>query len=353
MHYWIYGTVIVSGLLSGCSLWTSQDTPENTVVQPRAPLVIPAGLKAPKAPAQFDVPKNVASGVQGSAVELKAPMQILAISTNAMVEEDEKEVRVFFERNEYTGDLLPFLQQQLQQFLTTEPIGIAQNNQLQWQTNWVDSYRESGWWLWESQTLTQQSRFAIELQPKPHGRTVAVKVNLLEHKSFESDTALSPIAQRREEVHFLNRFIDHVATVELALISAAKAKLPDVTLTRGIDAENNAVLVTAQPIDVAWNQLETLFERLSLDVTDLNRTDYTFYLNFKKPEVGFWSSIWGEEPDPVLPLTEGDYQLVLTKTDQGTALKWRDKDGAALDQATVDAIYEVFLAVIRKDKIDL
>lgn len=353
MHYWISGTVIASVLLSGCSSWSSADLSVSAEIKPIKPLVVPAGLKAPKTPAQFDVPPKVAAGVRGEEVELRAPMQVLAVSTNAMVEEDEKEVRVFFERNEYTGELLSFLQQQMQDFVQKANIEAEKSADLKWQTGWVSEYRETGWWFWKGEELSQQSRFSIEFQPKTHGRTVGVQVNLIEHKYADSDKPISPIAKRREEVHFLNRIVDHVATVELALIREAKAKLPDVLLTRAVNDKNEAVLLTTQSIDVAWNQLELIFEKLSLEVTDLNRTDYIFYLNFKKPEAGFWGSIWGGDEQPVLPLAEGDYQLLLNKSDKGTILKWRDKDGTALDQATVDAIYDVLVTTIRNEKIEL
>lgn len=353
MHYWISGTVFASVLLSGCSSWSSAEPSASADVKPIKPLVVPAGLKAPKAPAQFDVPAKVAAGVRGDEVELKAPMQVLAVSTNAMVEEDEKEVRVFFERNEYTDDLMPFLQEQIKNFFIKHQIENQQPSLQNWQTGWVSEYRETGMWFWKGEELSQQSRFNIVLQPKTHGRTVGVQVSLLEHKFADSDKPISPIAKRREEVHFLNRVIDHVATVELALIREAKAKLPDVMLTRAVNDKNEAVLLTTQSIDVAWNQLELLFEKLSLEVTDLNRTDYVFYLNFKKPDAGFWDSVWGGDEQPTLPLADGDYQLFLSKTDKGTILKWRDKDGAALDQATIDAIYDVLVTTIRQEKIEL
>jgi uncharacterized lipoprotein len=353
VHYWISGTVFASVLLSGCSSWTSAEPSATAEIKPIQPLVVPAGLKAPKAPSQFDVPAKVASGVKGEEVELKAPMQVLAVSTNAMVEEEDKEVRVFFERNEYTGDLLPFIQQQIKNFVIKDQIEVQSSAALNWQTGWVNSYRETGWWWWKGTELSQQSRFQIELQPKTHGRTVGVQVRLLEHKFADSDKPISPIGQRREEVHFLNRVIDHVANVELALIREAKAKRPDVLLTRAVNDKNEAVLLTTQSIDVAWSQLEIIFEKLSLEVTDLNRTDYVFYLNFKKPESGFWGSIWGGDEQPVLPLADGDYQLLLSKSDKGTILKWRDKDGAALDKATVDAIYDVLVTTIRQEKIEL
>ncbi|WP_306523838.1 outer membrane protein assembly factor BamC [Rheinheimera sp.] len=353
MHYWIPGTVFATLLLSGCSLWTA---PETTTAQTKSnvkELAVPVGLKAPKTPAQYDIPAKVAAGVRGDDMELRAPMQVLAVSTNARVEEDDKEVRVFFERNEFTGDLMPFLTSNITDFFAEQKIELTKTSATSWQSGWVSEYEETGWWWWKSESLTQESRFNIEFEPRTHGRTVAVKVQLAGHKYADSAKTITPIAQRREEVHFLNRIIDKVATVELARIQEAKAKLPDVLLTRATNDKNEAVLLTTQSLEVAWTQLELLFEHLSLQVSDLNRTDYVYYVTFTKPEAGFWDALWGSEEQPVLPIAEGEYQLALSKTDKGTAIKWRDKNGNALDQATVDAIYEVFVATIRKTKVEL
>ncbi len=352
MHYWIPGAVAATLLLSGCSLWPAAE--KAAVDEQRiAELKIPAGLKAPKKPAQYDLPAKVAAGVTPEQLDLRAPMQVLAVATNARVEEEEKEARVWFERSEFTGDLMPYLQTNINSYFTKNTIEATQPQAMQWQTGWVSSYQETGWWLWKGQELTQQSKFNVQLEPRSHGRTIAVQVKLLEHKYADETQKLTPISQRREEVHFLNRIIDHIASVELAAIREAKAKLPDVLLTRAVNDKQEPVLLTTQPIDVAWSQLELLLEKVGLEVTDLNQSDYVYYVKYIKAEQGFWDSIWGDEDVPELPLTAGEYQLALSKTDKGTAIKIKDKDGKALDQTTLDAVYEVFAAAIRQGKLEL
>jgi uncharacterized lipoprotein len=352
VHYWIPGAVAATLLLSGCSLWPAA---EKTAVNEQriAELQIPAGLKAPKKPGQYDLPAKVAAGVAPEQMDLRAPMQVLAVATNARVEEEEKEARVWFERSEFTGDLLPYLQNNINGYFSKNTIEVSQPKQLEWQTGWVSEYQETGWWLWKGQELTQQSKFSVQLEPRSHGRTVAVQVRLLEHKYTDDTQKLTPISQRREEVHFLNRIIDHIATVELAAIREAKAKLPDVLLTRAVNEKQEPVMLTTQPIDVAWSQLELVLEKVGLEVTDLNQSDYVYYVKYVKAEQGFWDSIWGDEDLPELPLTAGEYQLSLSKTDKGTAIKIKDKDGKVLDQTTLDAVYEVFAAAIRQGKLEL
>lgn len=353
MQYWIPGTLVATVLLTGCSMLGFEET-EQVVDETRvAELQIPQDLTAPRKPGQFDLPKQVAAGERGESLDLRPPVQILSVATNSSVDEEDKNVRVWFERSEYTGELLPYLQTNIAAFLQTNNIAIEGKQALEFKTGWVNQYEETGFWFWKGEELSQQSEFVITLEPKAHGRTVGVSVHLSSLKYQDPELKLTPVAQRREEAHFLNRLIDHIATVELAAIREAKAKQPDVQLTRVANSNGDAVLLTKLPIDTAWAQLEILFETVSLEVTDLNRTDYRYFVKFAKPESGFWDALWGSNSIPELPISEKEYQVQLSKSDQGTVIQFSDNDGKALDAATMDAIYPILVETIRINKIEL
>ncbi len=55
-----------------------------------------------------------------------------------------------------------------------------------------------------------------------------------------------------------------------------------------------------------------------------------FFLTYSQPETGFWDSLWSDEETIDVPLTEGDYQVVLTKAEVGTLISWRDSEGKVL-----------------------
>lgn len=352
MHYWIPGAVAAAMLLSGCSLWPAAE--QQKVEQQRlAELKIPQGLQSPRKPGQYDLPAKVVTEQSPEAIDLRAPMQVLAIATNARVEEEEKDARVWFERTEFTGELPSFIKNNIQAYLDAQQISSEQPSPQSWQTGWVGQYQETGWWFWRSQALTQESRFAISMEPRPHGRSVGVKVDLLETRYTDSNQRLSAIAKRREEVNFLNRLIDHVANTELVAIRAAQANRPDLLLSQATNASQQPVFVTTQPIDLTWSQLELLFEKIGLEVSDLNQSEYLYFLKYQKAEQGFWASLWSDGDLPTLPLGSGEYQLKLHKVEQGTELQLLDKDGKALDQATMDQIYQVFASAIREHKLEL
>jgi outer membrane protein assembly factor BamC len=354
VQYWIPASLAASLLISGCSLFP-EDTADQAApeAKPVAELQVPAGLAAAKRPAQFDIPPTPNAPV--TEAELKSPMQVLALATNSRVEEEEKEARIWFERSEFSGELLPYLKKSLQDFGQEKQIEITQKDQdaLVFETGWVSRFEEEGFWLWKNMVEKEQSRFLVVFEPKSHGRSVGVRVQLLQHRFIDKDAKLSAIAQKREEVYFLNRFVDKVATVELAQIRQKKAQSRQITLTTGFDAEGNAAMLTGQSIDLAWSQLELMFEQNGFLVNDLDRTKYTFFLTYQQPETGFWDSLWGSKETIAVPLTPGDYQLVLTKAEVGTSLSWRNSAGKVLSADQITALHQTLVQIIRKDNIEL
>ncbi len=356
MQYGIPASVLASLLLTGCSLlpdWSAQNSSASQA-QSVTELKVPAGLSVAKKPSQYDIPAVPNAPV--SDAELKSPMQVLALATNSRVEEEEKEARIWFERSEFTGELLPYLQKSIQTFATEKNIDIKQKDDqgLVFESGWVTRSEEEGWWWWKQMVEKEQSRFLLVLEPKSHGRSIGVRSQLLEHRYLDDESRqLTPIAQKREEVYFLNRYIDQVATIELAQIKLKKSQLAKVNLTTGFDADGNAVMLTSQNIDQTWSQLEMLFEQNGFAVTDLNRTSYTYYLSYKQPETGFWDSLWGAEEAMQLPLAEADYQLVLKKHELGTALSWRDSEGKVLSAELVNSLHQALLPMIKKAGLEL
>lgn len=351
MHYWIPGAVAAALMLSGCSLWPAAET-EKVQSQRIAELKVPEGLKAARRPTQYDLPAKVNGLADPKSLDLRAPMQVLAIATNARVDEEEKEARVWFERTEMTGDLSPYLQNNLHAFLTQNNVKVESKAANRLETGWVQQFTETGMWWWKGNELTQESRFAVTLEPRTHGRSVGVKVDLLETRYTDAGKQLTAIAKRREEVNFLNRYIDHVATVELAAIRQAQQNKPDLLLSQVVNEQQQPALLTTQSIDIAWSQLELLFEKIGLEVSDLNQSEYVYFLKYEKAEQGFWSRLWSDSKTD-LPLGTGEYQLKLSKTAQGTLMNMTDKDGQPLDQARMDQLYQVFAQAIRQHQLEL
>jgi outer membrane protein assembly factor BamC len=351
VQHWVKGSVMASVLLTGCSLFQSQPPVADSKPDSIAALKMPAGLNQQAKPGQFDIPPTSASYVK---VDTRSPALVLATAASSRVEEGDKLTRVWFDRNDATGDLVPFLQQMLLTQFAEQGVSLQQDaDGLNFTTGWISRSEEKGFWFWKSAEQQEQARFSIRIEPRPHGRSASVTVTMLEHQYFTAQARLSSHDTQRQEVALLNQIIDRIGKEEITIARANKAKGPDVALEPGMDAEGNPALITPQPIDVTWSQLETLFTELNLTVTDKNRSVYTYYVDYEKPEQGLWAKMWGKPAKPVLPVANGEYQLVLSRAAKQTAISLRDKNGAHLPAETVLALYEPFLQAVRQANVEL
>ncbi|GHG70910.1 outer membrane protein assembly factor BamC [Alishewanella longhuensis] len=349
MQKWAQGCVAVSVLLSGCAVFDK--TPAENKDARQVTLRIPAGMAVPNQPSAYDIPAiSTASTNSGTLIDKRSPTLILATASSSRLEEEEKLARVWFERNDYTGDIKPFISEQLQQFFVGQQVRLTQTDEtgLRYETGWITRSRSAGFWFWKSENAVDQVRYAIELAPRPHGRSLSMTVALLEHQYFVPGEQLTAVDVKANEVNLLNRVINQVAIAEAKIAREMRAQVAEVSLEPGMDQAGNPALVTSQPLDVTWSQLELLFSELNLTVTDFDRSVFTYFVNYTKPERGFWRAVTFRSAPTGLPLVEGDYQIVLSRLpNNNTAISWLNKDGQPLSAAEVTALYEPVVAAIR------
>lgn len=352
MQNWVKGSVVASVLLTGCSVFQSEQDVANRSAYNHAELKLPAGLAQPAKPGKFDIPEISSTVI--SEADTHSPALVLATAGSSRIEEGDRLSRVWFDRNDSTGELVPFLQRILQAQFAEQAIELtADETGLIYTTGWIARSEKEGFWFWQSSQQQEQARFKISIEPRPHGRAASMMVTMLEHQHFNAEAKLEGREAQRQEVALLNQIIDRIGKEEIIVARANKAKAPDVSLEPGIDAEGHPALITQQSIDVTWSQLEALLAELNFAVTDMNRTEFTYYVNYTKPEPGFWSKLWGSSDKVVLPLTNGEYQLVLGRVNKQTAITLRDKDGTYLNTETTLALHEPFVQAIRQARIEL
>lgn len=348
MHYSVTSCVIASLLLSGCSFFSSpKPEPEAIAGQP---LQVPAHLSAPPQPAQYDIPPVRAAKQR---VDTQPPGLVLTLSSSSRVDEEETRARIWFDRTDFSGDLLPFLEQKLTEFFAENAIGYQQEGELVWVTDWVMRTETTGMWFWKSEQPRDQARFRLSMEPRPHGRSVAVLVEMLEHEYFERGSELLPTGVKREETTFLNRFTAFVGDYEFRQAQLRRTRPVDTSLQLGVDGQGQPALLSEQPLEVVWSQLESLFEEVNLSVTDLNRSASTYYLRYEQPKPGLFSRVFRRKPRPTLPLADGDYQVVLGRTQQQTSISFRDKNGQSLPEGIVAELEPVLLTVISETRLEL
>ncbi|MDX1538670.1 outer membrane protein assembly factor BamC [Arsukibacterium sp.] len=354
MHYWKKSCITLSlatVLLSGCSVFN--DEPDSRVQRQQVNLEIPADLATPRQPGKYDIPSTEG---RSNEVAEKSPVLVLATASSSRItDEAEKLARVMFERNDLTGDLVPFLQAQIVNYFSAQDIDITptDSDNLSFETGWIKRYRTEGFWFWQDQKQLDEARYTITIEPKPHGRTAIVKVSLQEHRYFDQQAQLTKAAARDQEVTLLNGLINQVAVAEIETAVANRDKVPEVGLEPALNSAGEPAFITPQSIDVTWSQLEPVFEQLNFTVNDINRSAFTYYVSYSKPSRGMWSAMMGREPPPVLPIADSDYQIVLQRSADGTVINLLSKEGKPLAADVIVAAYDPFVAAIRAAKVEL
>lgn len=354
MHYWKKSCITVSVaaiVLSGCSLFKAE--PDTRAQRQQVNLSIPADLNTPRQPGKYDIPPSQGAGGE---IADKSPVLVLATASSSRItDEAEKRARVMFERNDLTGDLLPFLTAQIKEYFAAESVDVkaTDSENLQFETSWIKRFQTKGFWFWQDASQLDEARYAISIEPRPHGRTAIVSVTLLEHRYFDQQAKLTEAEARDNEVELLNGLINQVAVAEIETAIANRDRPTEVGLEPGMNSAGEPALITQQSIDVTWSQLEPVFEQLNFSVNDINRSAYTYYVSYSKPDRGIWSSLMGKEPPPVMPIADGDYQIVLERVAGGTAINLLSKEGVPLTADTIVAAYDPFVAAIRAAKVEL
>ena len=348
MHYSVTSCIIASLLLSGCSIFSSPKAEQEPIAS--QPLRVPAHLSMPPQPAQFDIPEVRASK---QLVDTKPPGLVVPLSASSRVDEEETKARIWFDRNDYSGDLQPYLESKLSAFFNEQGISYQQADELVWTTGWVVQTRTKGAWFWKSEQPQQQAKFRVSMEPRPHGRSIAVLVEMLEHQYFEEDASLLVTGVKREEAAFLNRFTAFIGADEFRQAQLRRSRPSDSSLELAQDGNGAPSFLSEQSLEVVWTQLESLFDELSLAVTDLNRSTSTYYLNYRKPRPGIFSRVFRRNTKPVLPIAEGGYQVVLSRVEQQTSISFRDAAGQVLTEATLAEMEPVLLAAIAEARIEL
>ena len=354
MHYWKKSCITLSlsaMLVSGCSVF--KDDPDTRIQRQQVTLDIPVDLATPRQPGKYDIPQVASTA--GDVAD-KSPVLVLATASSSRItDETEKLARVMFERNDLTGDLIPFLQREISDYFAAQNIQLSatDSENLSFETDWIKRFRTEGFWFWQNAKQLDEARYAISIEPKPHGRTAIVSVSLLEHRYFEQQAKLSSAAARDNEVMLLNELINQVAVAEIETSIANRDGVQEVALEPGLNKAGEPAFITSQSIDVTWSQLEPVFEQLNFTVKDINRSVYTYYVSYTKPSRGMWSSLMGKAGPPVLPIANDDYQIVLQRSDAGTVINLLSKDGQPLAADTIVAAYEPFVTAIRAAKVEL
>ncbi|WP_206486377.1 outer membrane protein assembly factor BamC [Thalassotalea sp. G2M2-11] len=313
-------------------------------------LVIPAGLDKPKQASDYYITDKINhKGPIGSEVDVRAPSLVLPIAASSRVESNNELAKIWFDQVLDDVDLQSFIYQALEQQLASDGVSMdtidAENNI--YESQWYNKEKKSGFWLFEEVDSTESLRFRFQFETKPHGRSVALMVSLVDYlRSDESGESaeMNLLDKQRAEMAMLNEIVAQVDYEYRKLqqenrLLRANQKLVSI----GQNADQQPAYIVQMPIDLLWANMPIFFEDFGFTVADLNETKKIYYVDFVKPSMGLWDRIWGDEV-PVIDIAEQRYQFVLAADENNinkTSLTIVDAQGEPLSNETLTNIFKV------------
>ena len=313
-------------------------------------LEIPAGLAKPKQDDTYFVTDEINhEGPVGANVDVRAPSLVLPIAASTRTENTTDASKIWFDKVLEDEDLKSFIIKALQDQLASDSVELKQVDQagLVFESDWYHKEAEEGTWPFKTIARSESIRYRYTLESKSHGRSVALVVELLDYMKTDSNGGskrIDIIDQQRAEMNMLNEVIaqvDFQYRLKQQENRLLRANQTFVSIGENISGE--AAYIVEIDVDLLWSNLPLFFEDHGFNITDLNESTKIYYVDYVKPESGFWDNLWGDTV-PAVELPNGKYQFQLEKVAARSAVTLYDEAGTALPEATLEKIFNVMEA---------
>jgi outer membrane protein assembly factor BamC len=355
---------VLSLTLSACSSVDSkraQGDFDYAKKQESKEFIVPKNLDQPATQQEFLITNKINhQGSIGNSVDIRAPSLVLPIAASSRVIAGSHDAIIWFDKTLEDKDLLVFIQKALVSQLTSdevsyeivgsstqdEPGSKKQSKTEIYESDWYNSQVETGWLFTDIESSTSL-RFRYEFFLKPHGRSVSLKVSLIEYMKTDNDGGskiIDPIDKQRAEMLMLNEIVaqvDYNYRLQQRENRLMRANQKLVAIGENSDAA--PAYVVEMGLDNLWENMPIFFEKHGFTISDLNESDKIYYVDFSKPDTSIWDSIWGNDR-PVIDVSDAKYKFVLAPLDdknRKTSVSIYNVDGESLPLETLERIFPV------------
>ncbi|NQY65523.1 MAG: outer membrane protein assembly factor BamC [Alteromonadaceae bacterium] len=310
-------------------------------------ITIPNNLLKPKKSTKYFITSNInKNGPVGKNLDIRGPSLVLPVATSSRVELNSGESKIWFDQVIEEHDLKEFIYQAIKDKLVQSKVALKTIDEakMTYESEWFHKEKETGVLFFKSNEVVESVRFKYQLETKPHGRSVAITVNLIDFtKKDESGdiNVIDPIDKQRAEMAMLNQIVAHVDYKYRQYVKETRLKRSNQKLvTIGKNTADEDAYLVEITLDSLWSNMPTFFEQYGFTITDLNESKKVYYVDFVKPDSSFWSQIWGEETLS-LALEDAKYQFILEQIESKTSVSIYDKDGNVLSKEMLTKLFSV------------
>lgn len=353
---------VLSLALSACSSHDNKSAQGNfdyAKKQEAKEFIVPENLDKLEKKQKFLISNKINhQGPVGKKVDVRAPSLVLPIAASSRVISDSDEAIIWFDKVFEDKDLLTFIKSAFTDQLTSDEVTYDSIDAAKfrdenlkgktevYESQWYHDELETGWLFTDIESSTSM-RFRYEFYTKPHGRSVSLKVSLIEYMKTDNaggTKSINPIDKQRAEMAMLNEIVaqvDYNYRLQQQENRLMRANQKLVSIGENKNAE--AAYIVEMALDNLWDNMPIFFEKQGFTITDLNESNKKYYVDFVKPDGSLWDSIWGDE-QPVIDIENAKYQFVLaplTANNQQTSVTIYNADGEPLPLETLERIFPV------------
>ena len=310
-------------------------------------LEIPAGLDKPFQATTYAVSNDInTQGPVGKNVDVRAPSLVLPIAASTRVENNSAEAKVWFDQVLEDTDLKIFVVDALKAQLVTDNVELKRVDKLGrvYESDWFHKEVEEGTWPFKSVSVSESMRYRYTLEDKSHGRSAALKVELIDYLKTDKSGGsknIDIIDKHRAEMNMLNEVISQVDfQYRLKQQENRLLRANQKFVSLGENSESEAAFLIEISADLLWSNLPVFFEDHGFEIEDLNESDKVYFVNYTQPESSLWDSIWGDDL-PVVDIPNGKYQFKVESIDEQSSVTIYNEQGVALPASRLEAIFDV------------
>lgn len=355
---------VLSLTLSACSSVDSkraQGDFDYAKKQESKAFIVPQNLDKPAEQNKFFISNQINhQGAIGDKMDIRAPSLVLPIAASSRVIAESSEAIIWFDKTLENKDLFAFIKTALVNQLSSDEVSYEvvesltqdepgtekQSKTEVYESDWYHNEVETGWLFTDIESSTSL-RFRYEFFLKPHGRSLSLKVSLIDYMKTDIDggsNTVDPIDKQRAEMAMLNEIVGQVDyNYRLQQRENRLLRANQQLVAIGENKEAEPAYIVEMGLDNLWDNMPLFFEKHGFIINDLNETNKIYYVSFTKPETSLWDAIWGDDT-PVIEVNDAKYQLMLAGVDdknQQTSVTIYDADGEPLPLETLEQIFPV------------
>ncbi|MBD2809669.1 outer membrane protein assembly factor BamC [Xenorhabdus sp. Vera] len=295
-------------------------------------LSIPEGMTLPLQNGEYDIPSATSTGAVGKELDIRPPLQALALLTGSRVENSAQSSKLLLENtSEYSK-----LWSQVNDFLAKKNYQISQKDDAArtLTTDWIT-------WQRSDENIPYQGRYHISVAEQDYQTTLSVSNDGLKQGG---KNITDPAEIQRYNALMLNELAGGLRQQQEEASQSNAKDSGALTVQSGSDNTGLPQIIVRAPYNVVWNRLPYALESVGMQVTDRTRSTGAIAVTYKGRSSSAWKALGVEEPS----ISEGSYKLQVGDLDNRSSLQFISEKGKPLTQSENDQMVAMLEAAFSK-----